>query len=177
MSHEYEKKSKRKEKENIDHFNQLDLHCQSHIQSMDNKLNQWQQQQSQFKIQHEQKLNQLIKDKQNSVQLFLQNKNQNFTQIILHHKSIKNQIENLKINQNKEIELNKNSYQRNIELTHLSYRNKLKHIKDKFFHVSLFFITINQRCSWRRGRCLKNIDAATAGFSEDIHSMFVNATP
>ena len=138
MSNEYEKKIEIKQNEYILHLDQLQLHSQSHIQSINTKINQLQQEKIHLQTEHEQQLNQLIKNKQNSINEYLKEKNNNYKQIQIQDQFIKNQIQYLKFNQNKQNQFNKDLYERNIELIHLAFRNKLKDIKNKFSQVNLY---------------------------------------
>jgi Spy/CpxP family protein refolding chaperone len=108
------------------------------------KLTELRQQKLNLKIEHEQQLNELIRDKENAVNEYIEEKSQHYKQILLRDQLLKSEIENLKINENQQIELANNSYQRNIELIHLSYQDKLQIIKNKFFQVIISSIKINK---------------------------------
>jgi hypothetical protein len=137
MSDEYKYKIELKEKEYSQHFHQLDLHYQSHIESIKTKITELEQQNIDLKRENQIKLDELIQNKQNSIDEQLKEKNKSYQQIKVDDQLIKKQIEYFKTHQNEEQQLNNDLYQRNIELIHLSYRNKLKDIKNKFFQVNL----------------------------------------
>jgi len=107
---------------------------------MQKKLTELREEKSKLKNEHEQKLNQLIKDKQYSIKKYLQEKNKYYKQILVQDQLIKSEIENL----NEQTDLTNDSYKENIQLIHLSYKNKLNDIKNKFSKVNFFLIEINK---------------------------------
>lgn len=140
IEREYENKIETKEEEYLEHLRQLDLHCQSHINTMENKLTDLREQKSKLKNEHEQHIKELIEEEQNSINEFVEEKSKHYKQILLRNQLLKSKIENLKINKNEQTYLINDSYQRNIELIHLSYRHKLNNIKKKFFQVNFFIV-------------------------------------
>jgi hypothetical protein len=142
IAREYENKIKIKEEEYIEHFRQLDLHCQSHINAMQDKLMEFRQKNVKLKTEDEEQLNELIQDKQNSINEYVQEKNKYYKEIVLRDQLLKSEIENLKINENEQRDLSNDFYQRNIQLIDLSYRDKLKKIKNKFFQVNFLLIKL-----------------------------------
>ncbi len=117
---------------------QLDLHCQGLIDEINTQLADLHQQKFHIKNEHEQQLNQLIRQEQNSIDQFIEDKNKHYQQILQRDYFIKSQIIHFKQNQNQQIQLNNDLYQRNIQLIHLAFRDKLNFIKNKFFKVSFF---------------------------------------
>ncbi|CAF1123424.1 unnamed protein product [Adineta steineri] len=129
---EYENKIEIKDKEYIEHLDQLDVHCQSIINEMNIKIKDLQQKKFHLQNQHEQQLNLLNENKQNNMDVYIDDKSKYYKEILDRNQFIKSKIENFKTNNNFKIQLTNDLYQRNIELIHLSYRDKINNIKNKF---------------------------------------------
>ena len=136
IAQEYENIIETKEQEYIEHLHQLDLHCQSYINTMESKLDELRQQKINCQNEHEKRINELIRKQKHTINKYVDEKNTRYKEIVRHEQLLKLKIENFKVNENQEIELIKDSHQRNIELIHLSYYDKLKNINKKFSHVN-----------------------------------------
>jgi hypothetical protein len=105
---------------------------------MQNKLNQLRQQKSELKGEQEQRTNNLIDNRENSINDYMKEKINHYKELILRNQFLQSQIENLKINENQQIDLNNHLYQRNIQLIHLSYQDKINSIKNTFIQVRFY---------------------------------------
>ncbi|CAF3780225.1 unnamed protein product [Rotaria sp. Silwood1] len=133
IAHEYENKIEIKEKEYIEQFHQVDIHYQSSINKMEIKIKELNEIKFNLKSEHQLKQYELIKIKENLINIYNQDKIKHYKDVIIQDKSLLFNIEYLYLNENQQILFINDLYQRYIELIHLSYRNKLNNIKKFFF--------------------------------------------
>ena len=104
-----------------------------------NKLTELRQEKTSLKSEDEERLNELIDQKENCINQTIKEKRKFYEEVRLRDQYLKFEVQNFQTNEDEEKPLINNFYRRNVPLIHLSYEEKVQAMKNQFSQVNFVF--------------------------------------